>query len=149
MQSYTHSKSRLFLLELVLAIFIFAVSASICAQVFTKAYTVSRDAKSLSQAVRLAENAAAMIDASVKEGSDPFFYLLREYPKSKETDGVFTAWFDKDMAGCGKPDAVYSLEISCSEEETGLQKADITIQRLSDTVTVHQLNKLYHIPNTP
>ena len=143
MQSYTHSKSRLFLLELVLAIFIFAVSASICAQVFTKAYTVSRDAKSLSQAVRLAENAAAMIDASVKEGSDPFFYLLRE------TDGVFTAWFDKDMAGCGKPDAVYSLEISCSEEETGLQKADITIQRLSDTVTVHQLNKLYHIPNTP
>lgn len=58
------SKSGLFLLELMVAITLFAVSAAVCLQLFAYATLTARNADKLSQATLVARSAAACYQAT-------------------------------------------------------------------------------------
>ena len=52
------SRTRLFLLEMMVNLLVFCVGAAICLMAFAKAYALSAESRVLSQAQRTAENAA-------------------------------------------------------------------------------------------
>ena len=52
------SKSALFLMELIIVIFFFALTSAVCLQVFVKAHLVAKETKGLNYAVLWADNAS-------------------------------------------------------------------------------------------
>ena len=54
------SKSSLFLMELIIVIFFFALTSAVCLQVFVKAHETSRDTKNINYAVLWADNASEL-----------------------------------------------------------------------------------------
>ena len=52
------SKSSLFLIELILAIFFFIIAMAVCLQLFVKAHTLSNDTISMNHAVLWTQNLA-------------------------------------------------------------------------------------------
>ena len=52
------SKSSLFLIELIIAIFFFIIAATICIQLFVKSYTISNETISINHAVLWTQNLA-------------------------------------------------------------------------------------------
>lgn len=55
-----HSKSSLFLMEMIIVILFFSLAASVCLQIFVKAHLYGRDTEELNTAVLLAENAGEL-----------------------------------------------------------------------------------------
>ncbi len=52
------SKSALFLMELIIVIFFFALTSAVCLKVFVKAHAVARETEGLNAAILWADNAA-------------------------------------------------------------------------------------------
>ena len=78
------SKSGLFLMEIMFAILFFSLAGAVCLQLFVKAHSLSRDAKTLDAAVTVCQSAAAVLEA---EGAD----ALAARFDGVWTDDVFTA----------------------------------------------------------
>ncbi len=53
-----HSKTSLFLMELIISIMFFAIASAVCIQLFVKSYQISTSSVELNHAVQWAENAA-------------------------------------------------------------------------------------------
>lgn len=62
------SKSALFLMELIIVIFFFALTSAVCLQLFVKAHTFDRRTQGLNYATLWADNAAELF---YEYGSDP------------------------------------------------------------------------------
>lgn len=151
------SASGIFLLELIMAILIFAAAASICVSVFVKAHTMNTEAKTLNQAVTSAGSMAELIrgsgsleeiennvhslfpDAVITEESES----LSAAPEKNGSDGssavTVTQYFDKN----GDPerevqDVPYCMTTVISFQEEGLLKADIKYTGSSDNSSIYE-----------
>lgn len=85
------SKSTLFLIELVLAIGIFAVSSAICIQLFVKAYLLSRNSEELTHSLYEATSAAEVFKNSGGD-IDEMSRLLSTHLE----DGELVVYYNKD-----------------------------------------------------
>lgn len=132
MEQKTRSHSGSLLLELMLAILIFALSASVCVQVFVKAHQMSAQAQALSQSVRHCSSAGEILRQapSREEG----LQLLKQcYPQLEigpasaqadlEGQTIQIHWTQKDglvcyTIACQDPGGsqIYSLEVLALEE---------------------------------
>ena len=95
-----HSKTSLILMELILVILFFALSATIYVRVFAGAYRISQGTSDRTQALMLAQKAAESFYAS--EGNPE---LLDRCMTGGEDLPFhpYTAAFDPRMAGAGRP----------------------------------------------
>lgn len=95
-----HSKTSLILMELILVILFFALSATIYVRVFAGAYRISQGTSDRTQALMLAQKAAESFYAS--EGNPE---LLNRCMTGGEDLPFhpYTAAFDPRMAGSGRP----------------------------------------------
>ncbi|MBF0997222.1 MAG: hypothetical protein HXK81_05265 [Lachnospiraceae bacterium] len=95
-----HSKTSLILMELILVILFFALSATIYVRVFAGAYRISQGTSDRTQALMLAQKAAESFYAS--EGNPE---LLNRCMTGGEDLPFhpYTAAFDPCMAGAGRP----------------------------------------------
>lgn len=95
-----HSKTSLILMELILVILFFALSATIYVRVFAGAYRISQGTSDRTQALMLAQKAAESFYAS--EGNPE---LLNRCMTGGEDLPFhpYTAAFDPHMAGAGRP----------------------------------------------
>ncbi len=95
-----HSKTSLILMELILVILFFALSATIYVRVFAGAYRISQGTSDRTQALMLAQKAAESFYAS--EGNPE---LLNRCMTGGEDLPFhpYTAAFDPRMAGAGRP----------------------------------------------
>lgn len=88
METKNISRSGMLLLELLLAILIFALAVSVCVQVFVKAHELSQRAQELADGVNHCTNAAEILRSaeSREEGID---LLEQAYPQMhKQEDSV-------------------------------------------------------------
>lgn len=88
------SKSALFLMELIIVIFFFALTSAVCLQVFVKAHSVSENTKDLNEAILWADNAAEIFfefgdDEEMVKGM-----LDEAFPKNEEAS--YNVSFDRD-----------------------------------------------------
>lgn len=100
-----HSKTSLILMELILVILFFALSATIYVRVFAGAYRISQGTSDRTQALMLAQKAAESFYAS--EGNpellDKCMIGGEDLPFRPYTAGAGCLIFDPRMAGAGRP----------------------------------------------
>ena len=130
----THSKSSLFLMELILVILFFSIAGAICVQIFVKAHLLSRSASELNRAVSLAQSAAAGLEAANGSLED----LSIQFPDGILDPGTddnvphFTVYYDSAWNSCSKADAVYSLVVMAPQKATSgtLNEEAVIISRI-------------------
>lgn len=131
MERKNASRSGMLLLELMMAILIFSLSAAVCIQVFVKAHDLSARAEDLAQAVNSCGSAAEILRTadSHREGLDLLEQMCTQTQREEslfrgrledaaleiswqEDQGLITytiSYLDEDQS------PVYSLELVCLE----------------------------------
>lgn len=144
-------RSSLFLIELIVAIFFFALASAVCMQLFARAHTLQRETEDLNQGLLLAQSAAAVFES---QGGD-LAALQDFFPQGTlDTSGsTFTVLYgsnweplpetESEAGSANGPSsqnssgqkAAYRLTavVNHSEDSDSLRQAQITLTRLSES----------------
>ena len=76
MKRVRHSRSGLFLIELMICILFFSITAGICIQFFVKSHNMSQDAKNLYQAQQEAASMAEILEKDI-DSLDNLFIMIK------------------------------------------------------------------------
>lgn len=116
MRRVRHSRSGLFLIELMICILFFAFTAGICIRFFVKSHDMSTEARNLYQAQQEAASMAEVLESGVNSMDEIFIY------------------YDKDWNQCDKKDKMYWLEVTeLSQTATGQNNSEKNETRQSET----------------
>jgi hypothetical protein len=116
------SRTALFLMEMIVIMFFFSLTAAVCIRVFVKAHLVGRDTKDLNNAVLVAENAGELFyeyGEDFKDHEDEVRENLPEgYSVELETtdDGDFI-YLDFAYYSPDKKEPVYTLKFKKNKQE--------------------------------
>ncbi len=111
-QIQSNRSSRLFLIELIIAILFFSLGSAVCVQAFVKAHLIGQEARDLAFASSTASSAASVVRFS---GGDPE-EITQYFPQATvDGEGVLFACYDESFAPCGEDEAAYVLRV-----ETGV-----------------------------
>ncbi len=142
MKNRNSSGTGLFLMELILAILLFAVSATICIQLFVSSHIISQNSTDLNHSIFWAQNIAETFYAC--SGSGKEMSLLFEHC-SYDTDAgneTLTLLFDKDfhiLAPTDESTYAYTLSAQISSDKDGLVICRILIKKTADDKIIYQL----------
>jgi hypothetical protein len=123
------SKSGLFLTELMLCIFFFALGSAICLQMFVKAHVLSEKSRDLSFSI---EAASTMIDYW-KDCNGDYDILMEELLSGEYTDNIFTIYYSKDGRTCEEDEKYYTLYLTTTTNQS-IQNAHITVENPDSTI---------------
>ena len=148
MTRHSQQQSRLFLLEITLAILFFSLASAVCLRCFAKSHILSTQAAELNQAVSQSENIAELLrslpENDRKDAQKISNVLQLEYPfvnfsatdtaTDMDTDidtdtdieidsaqkslGSWNLYFDSDWTSCQKAQAVYKIQIQAFCEDS-------------------------------
>lgn len=148
MTRHNQQQSRLFLLEITLAILFFSLASAVCLRCFAKSHILSTQAAELNQAVSQSENIAELLrslpENDRKDAQKISNVLQLEYPAvnfsaidtatdididtDTDTDteidsaqkslGSWNLYFDSDWTSCQKAQAVYKIQIQAFCEDS-------------------------------
>ena len=148
MTRHSQQQSRLFLLEITLAILFFSLASAVCLRCFAKSHILSTQAAELNQAVSQSENIAELLRSlpknDRKDAQKISNVLQLEYPfvnfsatdtaTDMDTDidtdtdieidsaqkslGSWSLYFDSDWTSCQKAQAVYKIQIQAFCEDS-------------------------------
>ena len=107
MKRQTHSKTSLFLMEILLTVLFFSIASAICIQFFVKAHFISLDSKELSHGTVLCENAAEIY----RSGDGSLSSLLSIYPDAVMDGNTMLIYFDSSFVRSDFSDSSYCLEV--------------------------------------
>lgn len=110
------SRSTLFLIELLIAIVVFAVCATVCINILVDSFTMATDGRDLRNALRAAENGAELYKASGGSAGD---VAARLGGTVREEDGarIVVVFYNGDWQVCEESAASYSMRLICSEPD--------------------------------
>lgn len=140
-----HSKSSLFLMELIITILFFSLASAICIQLFAKSHLLSKQTVNENQAVIHAQSLAECFLAT-----DGDMQTLRELFPSATTDSAedtIILMFDTDWKECDIANACYTATLISNPEKDGLITADITIAPYDSSIdSIYSLTIAHHVP---
>ena len=119
--------SGLFLIELMICILFFSITAGICIQFFVKSHNMSQDAKNLYQAQQEAASMAEILEKDIDS-----------------LDNI-SVYYDKDWNQCDKEEKMYWLEVTQAQnqaQEDDLKKVKIAVYSGENSKGVRQIFKL-------
>ncbi|MGI6579182.1 MAG: hypothetical protein ACOX3H_02885 [Saccharofermentanales bacterium] len=136
------SKSRYFLVELLVNCLLFAVASAICIAIFAHGNLTGKKSAALSMAVAEAQNVAESVKAA--EGD---LQVLGTLLDAEGEGGVYTLRYDADWlrlpAGADSPDgpdsrdgaeAVYELRAVIDIDEKNMLQADISVTNKEEII---------------
>lgn len=121
--SNSSRSSRLFLIELIMAILFFSLGSAVCIQAFARAHTVSSEARDLAFASATVSGAANVVRFT--DGSLEAFQTY--YPEAEADGAGFAVCFDADFSPCGREAAAYILRVE-TERDGGVTDANIRME---------------------
>ncbi|MBQ0136227.1 MAG: hypothetical protein KBS43_05785 [Oscillospiraceae bacterium] len=113
MKTNSRSKSSLFLMELIIVIMFFALSAAICMKVFSSAKVKTDLARNMTNASFAAESLAECYKAEKLDGTD----LSKVYPYATDYNDVYTVYYDADWTMAKEFEGEYRATLVEHEEE--------------------------------
>lgn len=145
-----HSRSSLFLMELIIAILFFSLAGAVCIRLFVTAHSISQNTIARNHAITQTQNLAeAWLSA---EGSQELLAAaLPGLEVSEKAGGTsFCLFFDKNWEPCSASEAenaafAAELYIPPSEAADSLIHAEITVSALSREETLYSLSLVHHI----
>ncbi len=142
MKQYQHSKSGISLLEIMMNILFFALLATLCMQIFFKAYQIARKTTDLHQAVEVCTSIANICQSS----ADAYDTLVSVYPDSIQKEDEVQLYFDKAFLACGKKDASYCATVSFVQDT--LPQIHIVLTEQNETEAIYELTAAVYQPQT-
>ena len=129
-----HSKSSLFLMELIIALLFFSLASTVCIQLFVKSYTLSQETTDLNYAINSAQN---MAEAFIGCNGDLSFIasLFKEYTVSIHESSLS---FTEDE---------YTTLLTISSDDTipGLLLGEISVVRAPSSITIYELTVEHYL----
>lgn len=116
------SRTRLFLLEMLVNLLVFCVGAAICLMTLSRAYSLSADSRAAAGAQRAAENAAMAFRTA-----DGTLSALPALLSGRAEDDSFTAWYDQNWQPVREKNGIYRLHIRTKPLENHVVQAQITV----------------------
>ena len=158
-----HSKSSLFLMELIIAILFFALSSTVCIRLFAKSHLLSKETVNKNEAVIQAQNMAETYLAY--EGDCTALSSLYPVSHYREEEALLTQFYDKNWEPVKQAvDGGFVLELRGSRDENGklfssieasdntpsvmytyIYVSQISKKMLSDSVMSVHLDRLYEL----
>lgn len=133
------SGSGLFLLEMMLSILFFSISAAVCVQVYAQAHLRSREAKDLNLAVTCVSSAAEVLLHEGEEG------LREQFPDLiEEEKGTLCMFYNEDWIPSGTEEAYARVSISVREQEEMLY-GELQASRMDGT-EIYSLDVRTYLP---
>ncbi len=169
MTRHNQQQSRLFLLEITLAILFFSLASAVCLRCFAKSHILSTQAAELNQAVSQSENIAELLrslpENDRKDAQKISNVLQLEYPAvnfsatdtatDMDTDidteidsaqkswGSWSLYFDSDWNSCQQAQAVYQIQIQTFCEDSVILfhlNAESVSSSLDSSDSIYQLD---------
>lgn len=156
---YTHSRSGIFLMEIIIAILFFSIVSAICLNIFVHTHNLSKSTAELNFAVREAANMAEIVK-SADNLADAKQLLVSvggcEVESDTENNGsadgtnvlnTYIAYYNADYQPCGQDEAVYYLLVNIedsslnatTENESGLINWHIQVVTSSNLTVIYKL----------
>ena len=135
--SYTHSRSGIFLMEIIISILFFSIVSAICLNIFVHTHNLSKSTAELNFAVREAANAAEIVksadtfkDASQRLEAAGGYTRANNNKDSNVLDSlgyvdlnaqnVYISFWDAEYQMCTQADAVYCILVAASNDSGDL-----------------------------
>lgn len=139
-----HSKSTLFLMELMIAILFFSISAAVCLNIFVKAHVTDDSTTYKTDSILLVQNSADLFLA--KDGSQN---AVTQFYQSNNPDILLTQgkssgqntlllYYDSDLNFVTKEQAFYIEEI-IFQEKGNFSYANISVTNSNQDITYYQI----------
>lgn len=116
------SRTRLFLLEMLVSLLVFCVGAAICLMALARAYSLSAGSHVSTQAQRAIQNAAMAFRAA-----DGDTGALPGLLSGRCEDEVFRAWYSQDWRPVAEKDGIYCLTLAVTPLESHVLEAKIAV----------------------
>ena len=115
---HSHSRSSLFLMEMILALLFFALACSVCVQILFAAYRERKEARFYNQSQDLLVLSAEALEGWQGEPSDYAAILAYAGLMVQETgqEGELLGYLDRRFSSCSEEEAHYQLSLSLSRE---------------------------------
>lgn len=140
MYTKTTSKSALFLMELILAIFFFSLASAVCIQLFVKAHLIAVSTTNKNHAVLWAQNIA-----ETYLGTDADFDVtVSALDATSVSDDAFCLYFDSEWNLTSSAHAVFIASVA-TQSVSNMNTARITLTDASDNI-IYQLAVSKHRP---
>ena len=116
------SRTALFLMEMIVIMFFFSLTAAVCIRVFVKAHLVGRDTKDLNNAVLVAENAGELFYEYGENFKDHENEVMENLPEGysvelETTDDGDFIYLDFAYLSPDKKEPVYTLRFKKNKQE--------------------------------
>lgn len=140
-----HSRSSLFLMEMIIAILFFSLASAVCIQLFAKSHTLSVKTVNQNHAVIQAQNLAESYLAY--EGNMEELAPLFEQCSLDTANNTLTLFFDAQWNPTQKENAVFqALLAAFPANDSGLITADITVSKQDSSESpLYTLQIVHHI----
>lgn len=136
-----HSKSGLFLMELLINLLLFCLLCGCGLMFFIKSYNLTNDATALHQAVRITSSVAGIYET----GDGTFAPLLEMYATAAQEDKYLCIYLDEDFHPCTKEETVYY--IMAEQTDDRLDKLIINFYNSSGEV-LYSISACHYTPAT-
>lgn len=141
MKRMNHSKSGMFLMELIIDILLFTLLCGCSLIILSKSTGLSKDSIALQQATTICSNVAAIYE----QDSTKWDNLSAIYPEGVLSEDCFTIFFDEAFHSCSKEDGVYSLVVR--PQTVSVEKIDILFYNEDESV-IYTISACKHDPIT-
>ena len=120
-----NGKSSLFLMELMIALLIFAVCTCVCAAIIAKAGADINESRDMSNALIIAQNRAELIKGG------------------KDTAGS-TEYFNSDLFPVAQEYAEYSVISTVTSEDGGVTEYTVEVFRKADNKLIWEISSAFY-----
>ncbi|NMC57060.1 MAG: hypothetical protein GYA50_07570 [Eubacteriaceae bacterium] len=133
-------KSSLFLMELIIVLFFFALCSAVCVNIFAKAKLINEQSYELNKSVIAAQNAAQCFKAA-----DSDITKLADLLNGTAEGNTLKIGYDKNWQNSELTNAVNIMTINIKISKDNLDKAYITIFKADKVIYSLEVN---HLRNT-
>ncbi len=137
-----HAKSSIFLMEIILDIFLFAIVLTVCLQLFLKSDSLSKKSGQLEHAVLCCSSIAETFQSS----SDGKAALLDAYPDATNLSNGLLIYFDDTFSECHMSEASYKVIVDF--EQKTVSSISISLYSLTGKDAIYTLSADNYIRQT-
>lgn len=141
MSRYLHSKSALFLMELLFNLLLFCVLCGCGLLFFLKSHNLSKDTTLLHHAVSITTSVASIYES----GDGSFSSLCNAYESAESESNLLYIYLDEEFNPCSKTDSIYY--VLCENLNSTPDKIRIDFYNSKGTVA-YSIRACNHTPST-
>ena len=131
----THSKSGLFLMEMIFVLLFLGLTCGVCVRLFAASYTARANAREDSHIQELITSAGEILEGT--DGTVQSFLSLM--PEGVADQDSICYYFDKQWQNTSQEDAVYKMIVVCSAS-ANVKEVQLTFVKLQNA---NEENSLY------